>query len=137
MIEEIRVTLKSSRKTLKIRLKRRVPRLKEAVERNYLDVMPKKEFIKRLSVKLGATQVVTASVIEAIEETILEGLHDYEKVKFAELVYFVKKDVPTRPYTLPGSNEVRIRQGYDKVVATVCDKNKRLRSLEEIHGEEI
>lgn len=122
---------------MEFRLKRGLSRLNKATERNYLDVMPKKEFIKRLSTKLGSTQVVTASVIEAIEETILEGLHEYEKVKFAELVYFVKKDVPTRPYTLPGSNEVRIRQGYDKVVATVCEKNKRLRSLEEIQGEDI
>lgn len=117
-------------------MKRGLLGLKEATGRNYLDVMPKKEFIKRLASKLGTTQVVTASVIEAMEETILEGLHEYEKVKFADLVYFVKKDVPTRPYTLPGSDEVRVREGYDKIVATVCDKNKRLRTLEEIRGEE-
>lgn len=109
-------------------------RLKDTTERNYLDLMPKKEFIKRLACKLGTTQVVTASVIEAVEETILEGLHDYEKVKFGDLVHFVKKDVPTRPYSLPGSDEVHIREGYYKVVATVCDKNKRLRDLDEIQG---
>lgn len=89
-------------------------------------LMPKKEFIKRVADQLEITQGVATMIIETIESVILEGLQDYNKVKFADLVTFTKQEVPARPYRLPGDEEERICEAHIKVFADMVEANRRL-----------
>lgn len=93
------------------------------------DLMPKKVFVKALADKLGTTQVVAVQVIEAIEEVVIEGLNEYEKVKIGDLVAFTKKPVPARQYRLPGEETVNTCEAYDKIVAHMVENNKKLKQI--------
>lgn len=89
-------------------------------------LMPKKEFIKRVADELEVTQIVANMIIETIESVILEGLQDYNKVKFADLVTFTKQEVPQRVYRLPGEENERVCEAYTKVLADMVEGNRRL-----------
>lgn len=96
-------------------------------------LMPKKEFIRRFAVKLGVTQSITEQIIDVLEETVIEGIHEYGRVKVGDLAYFQKKSVPQKTYYLPGDDTPHLHEAYEKVVATTCEKNRILRSLEELY----
>ena len=98
-----------------------------AKERRLADLMPKKEFIRCLAQELDVTQGVAIEVIEAVEKTILNGLVDFEKVKFGDLVVFNKKHIPARQYVLPGETETQLCEAYDKIVCTMNEKNRKLK----------
>lgn len=99
-----------------------------AKERRLADLMPKKEFIRCLAQELDVTQSVATEVIEAVETTILNGLREFEKVKFGDLVVFNKKHVPARSYVLPGETESQMCEAYDKIVCTMNEKNRKLKT---------
>lgn len=94
-------------------------------------LMPKKEFVRRLSNELDVTQSLALMIIEAVETVILEGLHDYNKVKFGDLVTFTRQEIPSRPYKLPGDDTEYICEAYTKLVADMVESNRRLISKEE------
>lgn len=93
------------------------------------DLMPKKVFVKALADKLGTTQVLAIQIINAIEDVVIEGLHDYEKVKVGDLVAFTKKPIPARQYRLPGEDEVGTCEAYNKIVAHMVETNKKLKDV--------
>lgn len=93
------------------------------------DLMPKKVFIKSLAEKLGTTQVVAVQIIEAIEDVVIEGLNEYEKVKIGDLVAFTKKPIPARQYRLPGEETVNTCEAYEKIVAHMVETNKKLKQI--------
>ncbi len=90
-------------------------------------LMPKKVFIKALAAKIGTSQIVASQVIEALEETVLEGLVEYEKVKIGDLVAFTKKRIPERHYKLPNDDTDYLCEAYDKIVAHTTENNKKLK----------
>ena len=89
-------------------------------------LMPKKEFIKRVADELEVTQNVANLIIETIESVIIEGLHDYNKVKFADLATFTKQEVPERVYRLPGEEKERVCEAHTKILADMVDGSRRL-----------
>lgn len=90
-------------------------------------LMPKKEFIKRLAEQLEVTQAVAELIIETVQDVILDGLQDYNKVKFADLVSFTKQSLPDRSYRLPGESEVKTAPACIKIVPTMIEANKFLK----------
>lgn len=99
-----------------------------AKERQLADLMPKKEFIRCLAQELDVTQGVAIEVIRAVEKTVLDGLRQFEKVKLGDLVVFNKKHVPARSYVLPGETESQMCEAYDKIVCTMNEKNRKLKT---------
>ena len=90
-------------------------------------LMPKKEFVKRVANELGVTQIGANLIIETIESVILNGLQDYNKVKFGDLVSFTKQDVPSRVYRLPGETVDRVSEPYTRVIPEMVEQNRRLK----------
>ena len=90
-------------------------------------LMPKKEFIRNLANKLEVTQATAEMIMVATEEVVLEGLKEYNKVKFADLVSFTKQDIPARSYKLPGDDTLHVAEACVKIIPTMIEANKRLK----------
>ena len=88
-------------------------------------LMPKREFIRQLAAKLDVTQSTAELMMVACEETILEGLQSYNKVKFADLVTFTKQEVSERVYRLPGEEQERVCEAHTRIVPDMVEGNRR------------
>ena len=92
-------------------------------------LMPKKEFIKALASKLNVTQGVAITIIEAVEDVVLDGLVENNKVKLGDLVTFTKQEVPSRRYKLPNDDTEYESEAHIKIIADMVEGNRRLNRI--------
>ena len=84
-----------------------------------------KKFESLLAKKLKISKEQSEYVLEGFQELVFELLENEDKIKIADFLVINKTDVPERYYTLPKSDEKRLKESYYKISADIVEKYRK------------